>query len=187
MQSRSIRRSGQPTCAIALSNASFWSGPNPRRGIMASGHVNRVNRPNTWLHRPMLQREESPCQPGAVHTWHIAAPDVCDSTSAVGESRHRIPGASVDQPTEPCLGGAKRQLLESYHKASMNRHRIRHRIRRHLDRRAQPGDAAIRALRQQNDQRRRLPGADDSFRVRLMSRDSGAPSNVAKPARMIPP
>ena len=58
---------------------------------MASGHVNRVNRPNTWLHRPMLQREESPCQPGAVHTWHIAAPDVCDGTSAVGESRHRIP------------------------------------------------------------------------------------------------
>jgi len=22
--------------------------------------------------------------------WHIAAPDVCDGTSAVGESRHRI-------------------------------------------------------------------------------------------------
>jgi hypothetical protein len=22
---------------------------------MASGHVNRVKRPNTWLHRPMLQ------------------------------------------------------------------------------------------------------------------------------------
>src|SRR6478672_2012236 len=58
---------------------------------MASGHVNRVNRPNTWLHRPMLQREESPCQTGAVHTWHIAAPDLCDGTSAVGESRHRIP------------------------------------------------------------------------------------------------
>jgi hypothetical protein len=35
---------------------------------------------------------------------HIAAPDVCDGTSAVGESRHRIPGASVGQPTEPCLG-----------------------------------------------------------------------------------
>jgi putative ABC transport system substrate-binding protein len=28
---------------------------------------------------------------------------VCDGTSAVGESRHRIPGASVGQPTEPCL------------------------------------------------------------------------------------
>ncbi len=24
--------------------------------------------------------------------WQIAAPDVCDGTSAVGESRHRIPG-----------------------------------------------------------------------------------------------
>jgi len=40
---------------------------------MASGHVNRANRPNTWLHRPTLQREESPCQSGAVHTWHKAA------------------------------------------------------------------------------------------------------------------
>jgi hypothetical protein len=39
---------------------------------MASGHVNRANRPNTWLHRPSLQREDSPCQPGAVHTWHFA-------------------------------------------------------------------------------------------------------------------
>jgi hypothetical protein len=37
---------------------------------MASGHVNRANRPNTWLHRPALQREEKPCQQGAVHTWH---------------------------------------------------------------------------------------------------------------------
>ena len=27
---------------------------------MASGHVNRIYRPNTWLHRPML----------TVHTWH---------------------------------------------------------------------------------------------------------------------
>ena len=38
--------------------------------------------------------------------WHIAAPDVCDGTSAVGESRHRIPGASVGQPTEPCFNVA---------------------------------------------------------------------------------
>jgi hypothetical protein len=40
---------------------------------MASGHANRINRPNTWLHRPMLRREVLTCQPGAVHTWHIAA------------------------------------------------------------------------------------------------------------------
>jgi hypothetical protein len=37
---------------------------------MASGHVNRINRPNTWLHRPSLRREDFSCQPGAVHTWH---------------------------------------------------------------------------------------------------------------------
>ena len=45
---------------------------------MASGHVNRINRPNTWLHRPSLRREDfscqpgavHTCQPGAVHTWH---------------------------------------------------------------------------------------------------------------------
>jgi hypothetical protein len=32
---------------------------------MASGHVDRTQRPNTWLHRPSLPREESPCQLGA--------------------------------------------------------------------------------------------------------------------------
>ena len=40
---------------------------------MASGHVSRTNRPNTWQHRPATQREDSPCQLGAVHTWHIAS------------------------------------------------------------------------------------------------------------------
>ena len=39
---------------------------------MASGHANRANRPNTWLHRPTLRREVLTCQRGAVHTWHIA-------------------------------------------------------------------------------------------------------------------
>ena len=38
---------------------------------MASGHLNRANRPNTWLHRLTLQRENIPCQLGAVHTWHL--------------------------------------------------------------------------------------------------------------------
>jgi hypothetical protein len=32
---------------------------------MASGYVNRARRPNTWLHRPALRREDSPCQLGA--------------------------------------------------------------------------------------------------------------------------
>ena len=39
---------------------------------MASGHANRINRPNTWLHRPAMRREVLTCQLGAVHTWHQA-------------------------------------------------------------------------------------------------------------------
>jgi hypothetical protein len=39
---------------------------------MASGHVSRANRPNTWLLRPTLHSEDSSCQPGAVHTWPFA-------------------------------------------------------------------------------------------------------------------
>ena len=40
---------------------------------MASGHVNRTNRPNTWLYRPSLRSEDSSCQLGAVHTWPFAS------------------------------------------------------------------------------------------------------------------
>ena len=48
------------------------TGTRSAEGIMASGHVNRANRPNTWPHRLTLRREVLTCQPGAVHTWHIA-------------------------------------------------------------------------------------------------------------------
>src|SRR6476661_9379142 len=37
------------------------------------------------------KREESSCQLGAVHTWHLAATDVRDGMSAAGESGRRIP------------------------------------------------------------------------------------------------
>jgi hypothetical protein len=41
---------------------------------MATGRVNRVKRPNTWLHRPMLQSvKKALANPGAVHTWLIDA------------------------------------------------------------------------------------------------------------------
>jgi hypothetical protein len=50
---------------------------------MASGYVNRINRPNTWLHRPSLRCEDSPCQLGAVHTWPIA-----DITTALTNVRY---------------------------------------------------------------------------------------------------
>src|SRR5712671_6950972 len=42
---------------------------------MASGHVNRVNRPNTWLHRPMLQNvkkalaNSEPSTHGTFRAW----------------------------------------------------------------------------------------------------------------------
>jgi hypothetical protein len=39
---------------------------------MASGHGYRTQRPNTWLLRPSLRRDDSSCQPGAVHTWPVA-------------------------------------------------------------------------------------------------------------------
>jgi hypothetical protein len=42
---------------------------------MASGHVNRIERPNTWLHRPMLQNVKKalanpePSTHGTFRTW----------------------------------------------------------------------------------------------------------------------
>ena len=57
---------------------------------MASGHVNRANRPNTWLHRPSLRREVFPCQLGAVHTWHIAAPAVATACPQLAEADIRV-------------------------------------------------------------------------------------------------
>jgi hypothetical protein len=42
---------------------------------MASGHVNRIKRPNTWLHRPMLQNvkkalaKPEPSTHGTNPTW----------------------------------------------------------------------------------------------------------------------
>ena len=60
---------------------------------MASGHVNRINRPNTWLHRPSLLREDSSCQLGAVHTWHIADMSRCPSYVCYrGQSGHGFDG-----------------------------------------------------------------------------------------------
>jgi len=64
---------------------------------MASGHVNRSKRPNTWLHRPACGREESPCQLGAVHTWH--SPDGLISVEGcpvVGVKRKRPVAARND-------------------------------------------------------------------------------------------
>src|SRR5262245_38077335 len=68
---------------------------------MASGHVNRTNRPNTWLHRPACGREESPCQLGAVHTWHFG-----DIASSQIDFRFRGDSGRAAEMTEfdrPCV------------------------------------------------------------------------------------
>ena len=58
---------------------------------MASGHVNRIQRPNTWLHRPSLRREDSPCHLGAVHTWPSATLAVTQPFGRDrGHSRHPL-------------------------------------------------------------------------------------------------
>jgi hypothetical protein len=72
---------------------------------MASGHVNRTQRPNTWLHRPSLRREDSPCQLGAVHTRPIgrrrssfkfsSAPAIC-SIAGRSRSSKRKPASVTD-------------------------------------------------------------------------------------------
>ena len=63
---------------------------------MASGHANRANRPNTWLHRPATQREVLTCQLGAVHTWHRADQlDGAAGSQLLTQSGHSHGGAST--------------------------------------------------------------------------------------------
>jgi len=40
---------------------------------MASGHVNRIYRPNTWQHRPSLRREDCPHMARNRHAGAVAA------------------------------------------------------------------------------------------------------------------
>jgi hypothetical protein len=69
---------------------------------MASGHVNRIYRPNKWLHRPSLRREDFSCQPGAVRCSRI--------WSLSGHSGHGRtccwphPVANDSEPTSRCFG-----------------------------------------------------------------------------------
>jgi hypothetical protein len=65
---------------------------------MASGHVNRTQRPNTWLHRPSLQREDHPSWGGSgVSFLPFPVVEVC-GVAAVWQERMIIPD-NVDQST----------------------------------------------------------------------------------------
>jgi hypothetical protein len=78
---------------------------------MASGHVNRTNRPNTWLHRPATRREDSPCQLGAVHTWHIAT----NVTAAMSESweKRTLVHRPIDAESVTCFRPANRCFADA--------------------------------------------------------------------------
>ena len=65
---------------------------------MASGHASRINRPNTWLLRPDLRREKSPCQHGAVHTWHIASSANLSMSDLRPRSGHAVRQFSRTRP-----------------------------------------------------------------------------------------
>ncbi len=53
---------------------------------MASGlAMRRINRPDTWLHRPAQLTQESPCHTGAVHTWPKAVPEHVQHSSVIIE------------------------------------------------------------------------------------------------------
>jgi hypothetical protein len=62
---------------------------------MASGHGYRTQRPNTWLLRPSLRRDDSSCQPGAVHTWPLTdlGQRLCNRLLSVVERTMAVAGA----------------------------------------------------------------------------------------------
>ena len=81
---------------------------------MASGHVKRANRPNTWLHRPATRREDSPCQLGVVHTWHKA-----DITLTSGN----VPSGRAAWRRCPPVPSGRRAETPSRHPCSRDAHR----------------------------------------------------------------
>ncbi len=81
---------------------------------MASGHVNRTNRPNTWLHRPATRREDSPCQLGAVHTWHFSAVPAAPGDvrfQGVKQPCRRNPETAEVDPDSDIGPGGRRTVL----------------------------------------------------------------------------
>jgi hypothetical protein len=55
---------------------------------MASGHVNRIKRPNTWLHRPMLQNvKKALAKPEpSTHGTKQTCRDVCFESAFRGKA-----------------------------------------------------------------------------------------------------
>ena len=81
---------------------------------MASGHVSRIKRPNTWLHRPMLQNVKKalantePSTHGTFETCQMDSENVCLSgkigspVRTVKVTRMTPCGHSEDVEFDPC-------------------------------------------------------------------------------------
>ena len=68
------RGTGKPSIASALRAREIGRDPIQRKALWPAADVCRINRSNTWPHRPALQNHSNPsCQRGAVHTWREAA------------------------------------------------------------------------------------------------------------------
>jgi RimJ/RimL family protein N-acetyltransferase len=64
------RGTGKPIIASALRAREIGRDPRPRKALWPAADVRRINRSNTWPHRPALQNHSNPsCQRRAVHTW----------------------------------------------------------------------------------------------------------------------
>ena len=84
-----------PEYALSGVPSALLTGTRSADRIRASGHVCRINRPDTWLHPTTLhQRQNNPCQQGAVHTWlrscsgqmNSNAPNTCCASTSERES-----------------------------------------------------------------------------------------------------
>jgi hypothetical protein len=62
---------------------------------MASGHVNRVKRPNTWLHRPMLQNVKK--------ALANPEPSTHDSSRTMDLARRLAVKVSLRTPFDPAM------------------------------------------------------------------------------------
>src|SRR5882757_6180791 len=68
---------------------------------MASGHVNRIYRPNTWLHRPMLQNVKKALansEPSTVVVLSLLSSSVVVDDDDGDDVMHASDGAHVERP-----------------------------------------------------------------------------------------
>jgi hypothetical protein len=72
---------------------------------MASGHVNRANRPDTWLHRPILQNVKKP----------LANPEPSTHGTTRKSQPERLMSASGGKPENICSQRVFRVLTRTGH------------------------------------------------------------------------